>query len=127
MYESLFTYIVAYVVNFRLIFTFVIETLATHTLKIYSLKNFRISLDSLSFAIEWKRSDEKLKMSSVHPEVYKLNEKIAELTMFDLLPFKEEAAGETREFLQKIVDILLDYITLCFDHKVRENFLKYSS
>lgn len=62
-------------------------------------------------------------MSSVHPEIYKLQEKIANLTIFDLLPFKEGANKETREFLQKIVDILLDYIELCFNHK--EHVLEY--
>lgn len=62
-------------------------------------------------------------MSSLHPETYRLQEKVANLTMFDLLPFKQGAAKETKEFLQKIVDILLDYIELCYDHK--EHVLEY--
>ncbi|XP_070502203.1 glutamate decarboxylase-like [Chironomus tepperi] len=64
-------------------------------------------------------------MSSVHPDIYKLQSKIANLTMFDLLPFNQQAHAETREFLQKIVDILLDYIELCYDR--REHVLEYHS
>lgn len=62
-------------------------------------------------------------MSSVHPEMYKLQEKVANLTMFDLLPFKEGAKEETREFLLKIVEILLDYIELCYNQN--EHVLEY--
>jgi glutamate decarboxylase len=62
-------------------------------------------------------------MSSLRPEVYKLTEKIADLTMFDLLPFNEGASKETREFLQKVIEILLDYIEMCFDRK--EHVLEY--
>jgi len=64
-------------------------------------------------------------MSSVHPEIYKLQAKIANLTMFDLLPFNQQAHAETREFLQKIVDILLDYIEMSYDR--HEQVLEYHS
>lgn len=53
-------------------------------------------------------------MSSIHPDMYKLTEKVANLSMFDLLPFNDTAKKETREFLQKIVEILIDYIELSF-------------
>jgi glutamate decarboxylase len=49
------------------------------------------------------------------PKLYKLNEKIANLKHTDLLPFNENSALETREFLQKIVDILLDYVEVTFN------------
>lgn len=62
-------------------------------------------------------------MSSVHPDVYKLQAKVANLTMFDLLPFNEHAHTETRAFLQKVVDILLDYIELSFNRE--EHVLEY--
>lgn len=62
-------------------------------------------------------------MSSDHSEMYKLHEKIANLTMFDLLPFKEGAQKETREFLMKIIEILLDYVGLCNNHN--EPVLEY--
>jgi glutamate decarboxylase len=45
--------------------------------------------------------------------------------MYDLLPFNQQAHSETREFLQKIVDILLDYIELCNDRQ--EHVLEYHS
>lgn len=45
--------------------------------------------------------------------------------MYDLLPFNEKAHGETREFLQKIVDILLDYIEL--SNNRQEHMLEYHS
>lgn len=56
------------------------------------------------------------KLTHLNPEVYKLQEKIADLTMFDLLPFKSDASGETKDFLKKIVEILIDYVELCYDH-----------
>lgn len=55
--------------------------------------------------------------------MYKLQEKIANLTMFDLLPFNQGAQKETREFLLKIVEILLDYIELC--NNQNEHVLEY--
>lgn len=64
-------------------------------------------------------------MSSAHLDIYKLQSKIANLTMLDLLPFNEHAHAETREFLQKIVDILLDYIELCYNRQ--EHVLEYHS
>lgn len=59
----------------------------------------------------------------MHPEFYKLQEKVAKLTMYDLLPFKSDAREETREFLQKIVEILLDYIE--FSYNRDEHVLEY--
>lgn len=54
-------------------------------------------------------------MSSIDPSFYKLSEKVADLKYSDLLPHNENSQQETREFLQKIVDILIDYIELCFN------------
>lgn len=64
-------------------------------------------------------------MSKVQPDKYKLESKIADLTMYNLLPFNEKGSVETREFLQKIIDILLDYIELSYDRQ--EHVLEYHS
>ncbi|CAO1370287.1 unnamed protein product [Diamesa serratosioi] len=48
--------------------------------------------------------------TSMDPNSYKLSDKTANLTAHDLLPYVEGAQPETREFLQKIIEILLDYV-----------------
>lgn len=54
-------------------------------------------------------------MTSINPELYKLSEKVASLTSQNILPFNDNAQPETREFLQKVIDILIDYTELCFN------------
>lgn len=54
-------------------------------------------------------------MSGIDPAIYKLSSKVAGLKYTDLLPHNENSQHETREFLQKIVDILIDYVELCFN------------
>lgn len=54
-------------------------------------------------------------MSGIDPTIYKLSEKITALTYSDLLPFNSNSQKETREFLQKIIDILMDYVELTFN------------
>lgn len=54
-------------------------------------------------------------MSGLDPSIYKLSDKVASLKYLDLLPTAEDSQLETREFLQKIIDILMDYIELCFN------------
>lgn len=49
------------------------------------------------------------------PSTYKLSAKVASLKYVDLLPNNPDSQKETREFLQKIVDILMDYVELCFN------------
>ncbi|XP_070497336.1 glutamate decarboxylase isoform X2 [Chironomus tepperi] len=49
-------------------------------------------------------------MTSINPNNYKLSDKTANLTAHELLPHSETAQLETREFLQKVTDILLDYV-----------------
>lgn len=56
-------------------------------------------------------------MSGIDPAMYKLSSKVAFLKYSDLLPFNEDSQQETREFLQKIVDILIDYVELCFNRE----------
>ncbi|CRL04754.1 CLUMA_CG017814, isoform A [Clunio marinus] len=56
-------------------------------------------------------------MSSLDPKIYNLSEKVANLHYFNLLPFNENGQVETREFLQKIVDILMDYVELTFNRE----------
>jgi glutamate decarboxylase len=54
-------------------------------------------------------------MSSIDPHIYSLSERVAQLRYADLLPINSDAQAETREFLQKIVDILIDYVELSFN------------
>lgn len=54
-------------------------------------------------------------MSSPDPALYQLSEKIAELKFTDLMPFNLDSQEDTREFLQKIVDLLIDYVELTFN------------
>lgn len=54
-------------------------------------------------------------MSALDPSIYKLSEELASLTYHDLLPHNPNSQKETREFLQKVIDILMDYVELCFN------------
>jgi glutamate decarboxylase len=54
-------------------------------------------------------------MSALDPSVYKLSEEVANLKYDDLLPQNPNSQKETREFLQKVIDILMDYAELCFN------------
>lgn len=54
-------------------------------------------------------------MTSINPNNYKLSDKTANLTANDILPINETSQAETREFLQKVIDILLDYVNACND------------
>lgn len=56
-------------------------------------------------------------MSQLDPCIYKLSEKVAALKYSDLMPFNKDSQKETREFLQKIVDILMDYVELTFNRE----------
>lgn len=51
----------------------------------------------------------------MEPEIYKLSSKVADLKFSDLLPHNMNSQQETREFLQKVVDILIDYVELVFN------------
>ncbi|KAG5676946.1 hypothetical protein PVAND_006740 [Polypedilum vanderplanki] len=53
------------------------------------------------------------RMTSIDPSNYKLSDKIANLTEKDLLPHIDTAQPETREFLQCVINILLDYVNAC--------------
>lgn len=69
-----------------------------------------------SFSLISRKLNFGVKMeSSLDPNIYKLSEKVAGLKYSDLLPLGENSQEATREFLQKIVDLLIDYIELCFN------------
>lgn len=54
-------------------------------------------------------------MSKPDPSINQLSQKIATLEYIDLLPHNKSSQNETRQFLQKVADILIDYIELCLD------------
>lgn len=56
-------------------------------------------------------------MSGLDPSIYKLSDNLASLKYDDLLPHKPDSQQETREFLQKIVDVLMDYVELSFNRE----------
>ncbi|XP_017009642.2 glutamate decarboxylase [Drosophila takahashii] len=47
---------------------------------------------------------------ALNPNGYKLSERTGKLTAYDLMPTTVSAGPETREFLLKVVDVLLDYV-----------------
>ncbi|XP_059613482.1 glutamate decarboxylase [Phlebotomus argentipes] len=52
---------------------------------------------------------------AVNPTNYKLSDRTARLTAQDLLPHQVMAGPETKEFLLKVIDILLDFIRVTND------------
>ncbi|XP_018328829.1 glutamate decarboxylase [Agrilus planipennis] len=47
---------------------------------------------------------------AINTSNYKLSQAVADLKYTDILPFKDDGFSATKEFLERIVDILLDYI-----------------
>ncbi|XP_037044107.1 glutamate decarboxylase [Bradysia coprophila] len=47
---------------------------------------------------------------SINPQGYKLSDRTGKLTAEDILPHNTAAGPETREFLLKVIDVLLDFV-----------------
>lgn len=57
-------------------------------------------------------------MTSINVDKYKLSDKTAKLTAKDIIPMIQSAdSAETREFLQKIMELLIDYVNVQNDRK----------
>uniref|UniRef100_U5ELT3 Putative glutamate decarboxylase n=1 Tax=Corethrella appendiculata TaxID=1370023 RepID=U5ELT3_9DIPT len=51
-------------------------------------------------------------MTSINPNKYKLSEQTAKLTANALIPHVQKDSPETREFLHKVVELLVDYVNI---------------
>lgn len=57
-------------------------------------------------------------MTSINVDKYKLSDKTAKLTAKDIIPVIQSSdSAETREFLQKVMEILIDYVNIQNDRK----------